>query len=309
MNKYAYFGNDDVSAAFLDLLPADRLPSLIITGMDRKSGRGRKIIESPPSLFAAKHGIETVKLDCKSFKDIIETLKNHEFDYFLIFSFGCYIPTYILNIPKIMSVNIHPSLLPELRGAAPINRAIINGINETGITFFKMISKMDAGPIIMQKSLNIEKNIISCDLKDKLISLAAEMFISFKWDEEISLYEQNDDELSYADKISKEDLIINCNDEAQRINNTINGLSEFGIKAKLDKWNVKLRQSKILETETNSDLCNIIIEDRKMIMNCRQGSLEILRIQETGKNIVTGREFVNVHQLKNGDKICVEYSD
>ncbi len=208
-----------------------------------------------------------------------------------------------------MSVNIHPSLLPELRGAAPINRAIINGINETGITFFKMISKMDAGPIIMQKSLNIEKNIISCDLKDKLISLAAEMFISFKWDDEISLYEQNDDELSYADKISKEDLIINCNDEAQRINNTINGLSEFGIKAKLDKWNVKLRQSKILETETNSDLCNIIIEDRKMIMNCRRGSLEIIRIQETGKNIVTGREFVNGHQLKNGDKICVEYSD
>ncbi len=151
MADFAFLGNDRVSLAFLEKTIVSLKPAYIVTGADRISGRGRKLIESPLADFSRKQDIPLYKTDNPNDADFMKGLP--ETDFFLVFSFGYKLSNDFLSLPNRMPVNIHPSLLPAYRGAAPINRAIINGEHTTGVTFFKMTERMDSGPVIMQQQI------------------------------------------------------------------------------------------------------------------------------------------------------------
>ncbi|MCK4523988.1 methionyl-tRNA formyltransferase [candidate division WOR-3 bacterium] len=309
MNNYVFVGNDETSSQFLRTLSADKYPSLIITGEDRKSGRRRKTKESPLADFACEYGINLIKTGKKINQELIDQLKNGKYDYFLIFSYGYILEKIFIDLPKKMSVNIHPSLIPKLRGAAPINRAIMNGDKETGVTFFKMNEKMDAGPVIMQESCEIEDNMTSIELKEKLISIASQMFVSFDWSKSFPLIEQNENKVTFAKKITKDDLLYSKNYSAKELNNRINGLSEFGIKAFLNNKQIKLRQSKLIEKTSSNGKSILTVENGRIILYTNNGSLEILKIQLSGKKIMSNKDFLNGNKIISGDKLCAEYSE
>ena len=309
MNNYVFVGNDETSSQFLRTLSADKYPSLIITGEDRKSGRGRKTKESPLADFACEYGINLIKTGKKINQELIDLLKNGKYDYFLIFSYGYILEKTFIDLPKKMSVNIHPSLIPKLRGAAPINRAVMNGDEKTGVTFFKMNEKMDAGPVIIQESCEISENITSIELKEKLIDIASQMFVSFDWSNPFPLIEQNENNVTFAKKIAKDDLLYSTNYSAKELNSRINGLSEFGIKAFLNNKQIKLRQSKLIETTSSNGKSTLTVEKGRIILYTNNGSLEILKIQLSGKKIMSNKDFLNGNKITAGDKLCAEYSE
>lgn len=309
MNNYVFVGNDETSSQFLRTLSADKYPSLIITGEDRKSGRGRKMKESPLADFACEYGIDLIKTGKKISKELFDLLKNDKYDYFLIFSYGYILEKTFIDLPKKMAVNIHPSLIPKLRGAAPINRAVINGDKKTGVTFFKMNERMDAGPVIMQESCEINENVTSIELKEKLIIIASEMFVSFDWSKSFPLIEQNENNLTFANKIAKSDLLYSPIESAEKLNNRINGLSEFGIKAYWNNKQIKLRQSKLIESTSSNEKGILAVENGRIILYTNNGSLEILKIQLSGKRIMNNNDFLNGNKIKAGDKLCAEYSE
>ncbi len=309
MNNYVFIGNDETSSQFLRTLPADKYPSLIITGEDRKSGRGRKTKESPLADFAREYRVKFIKTGKKITQELFDILKKDQYDYFLIFSYGYILEKVFIELPKKMSVNIHPSLIPKLRGAAPINRAIMNDNKKTGITFFKMNEKMDDGPVIMQKSCEISDNMTYIELKEKLVNLASQMFVSFDWANDFQLIKQDAEKVTFADKIKKSDLLYSPNYSAKDLNNRINGLSEFGIKAYLNSKQIKLRQSRLIEIKSSNGKGILAVEKGRIILYTNSGSLEILKLQLSGKKVMNIRDFLNGNRITNGDKLCAEYSE
>lgn len=309
MNRFAFFGNDENSVAFLKLLDNECLPQIIITGKSRKSGRGRKLTESPPVFFAREYGIECMQISCREHNEVAKKLMDMHIEYFLVFSYGCLIPETLLRIPRRMSINIHPSMLPQLRGAAPINRAIMNGLGSTGVTFFKMTDKMDAGPIIKQEREEMDDTMTSVELRKKLIEKAATMFMSFPWDTDFTVTEQDCSRATYAPKITKEELFLQQDESAEQTVRRINGLSEKGVRFNAENRVIKLRKAKLIENKSKNTKICLTVSNRELQLKCSKGTARILSIQSAGKNTVSGKQFINGNKLKDGDNICAEYSE
>ncbi|MEO0281574.1 MAG: methionyl-tRNA formyltransferase [candidate division WOR-3 bacterium] len=306
MDSFVFIGNDNISLKFLEKIIDKKRPEYIITGHDRISGRGRKLTPSPLVEIAKKNSIELLKTDNPNSKDFLKLLREKKIpDFFLLFSFGYILNKEFLEIPKRMSVNIHPSLLPKYRGAAPINRVIINGEKRSGVTFFKMDETLDGGDIIFQEDFGLEPYIDSIELKEKVIEVSSKMFLIFDWSHDFKLYKQDESQATYAKKIKKEELVLDLNKNPLNLTNHINGLAEYGIKCRIGKYNVKIR--KVVPSEIKVEKGNLKISEKKeLLLGCDDGSVSVLKIQPEGKNIMDSKSFINGYKIKDGEKICVE---
>lgn len=309
MHKFAFVGNDRVSAGFLKRIISDSPPSLVITGADRRKARGGGFVSSPLKEIEALHGIKTLSTDSPNSPEFLEVLKEHDVDFFIVFSFGYYLKESFLKIPKRMCVNIHPSLLPKLRGAAPVNRSIMNGDSFTGVTFFKMTERMDAGPVIMQKRIDIKSEMTSEELFEESIAVASGMFLSFDWNSDFKMDEQDEAEATSAPKISKEELYLSHEWDARKTDRMINGLSEHGVRAVFRGKRVKIYRSALAGEHSGGEPGEIHVHNGKLKMSCAEGAVYLEKIQSEGKNAVNGKEFINGMRIKNGEKICAEYSE
>jgi methionyl-tRNA formyltransferase len=204
-------------------------PLLCITQPDKAKGRNKKVQPSEVKKIAIKHNIPLIQPENVNSEETVKKIAELSPDLIITVAYGGYLGKKIRNLPKYKSINLHPSLLPLYRGAAPINYALFNGDDITGNTIFKLTAKMDAGPIIHQRKIKIEKDDNYTSLSDKLARLGAEDIIKV-----INLFEENnvifihqdDEKASYTKKIEKEDLKINWNDSTNTIYNKIRGLSE-----------------------------------------------------------------------------------
>lgn len=191
----------------------------VITQPDKKSGRGMKLISSPVKDLAIKYGIKLFQED--NISSIFEELKLLDFDIFLTAAFGQLIPDNILSLAKKGSINIHCSLLPKYRGAAPIQHSLLNGDKETGISLIYMIKKMDAGNIIFKKVVGIDEDDSSDSLFNKL-SLIAQKEISnwltLFYEGKFKAIEQNINDVTYAPKLTKENGFLTKDSSQNMIN-------------------------------------------------------------------------------------------
>jgi len=175
MLKIIFMGTADFGAPVLEKLADSKEKKLIVvTQPDRPQGRGRKILPTPIKKVALDKGLEVLQPENINDKESLKKLKGFNPDIILVVAYGQILSSYILSIPKIGCINIHGSLLPKYRGAAPINRAIINGEKETGITFMFMNEKVDAGDIIFQEKMDILPNETCGELYYRLSALSAE---------------------------------------------------------------------------------------------------------------------------------------
>lgn len=237
-------------------------------------------------------------------ESFLTKLKELQADIFLVVAYGKILPKILLKIPKIDSINIHASLLPKYRGAAPIQRAIMAGETETGITIMKVIEACDAGEIIRKEKISISEDEIFTEIEKRLINLAKCEVQKALEDFEtghVAYAPQDPHLVTYARKIQKEECQIDWKNEAKIIHNQVRALSyKPGAWSWVDlgkeKKRIKIYRSKI--TSLKDQIGKTISYDKKLVVACRDFSLELLEVQLEGKNRMTGKEFLQgMHHL------------
>ena len=274
--------------------------TVVYTQPPNRSQRGQKLKNSPVQNMS-----EILNLEVRT----PEKLKNNneEFNYFkslnadlaLVVAYGQIIPEEYLNLTKYGFVNIHASLLPKWRGAAPIQRSIINLDEETGISFMKLVKKLDEGPVCRKFKITIDKKDNYETLSDKLSSLASEKILDIIddiYDEKVLYEEQNHSEASYASKINKSEGEINWGENAENILGKINGLYPSP-----GAWFIfKGERYKILEAELGfkSDQAGKVLDNNLEIACGNKKSIKVIKIQRQGKNIQNIGEFMLGSSIK-----------
>lgn len=225
--KIILAGTPEFSVPIFENIIKEQEVVAIITQPDKKAKRGLKLQESPIAKLAKKYNIKIFKPI--KINEIYNDLKELDFDIFLTSAFGQYIPTNILSLAKIASINIHGSLLPKYRGAAPIQHAILNGDKETGISLIYMVKKMDAGNILKTAKLII-KNDDSDSLFEKMSLLAAKNINKWLNDIENKNFNeiiQDEKLVSFAPKLTKEDALLDLkNFSFEKISNKVKAYSK-----------------------------------------------------------------------------------
>ena len=275
----------------------------VYTQPPTKKNRGLKIQNSPIHDFANKLNIP-VRYPI-SFKDDIEIehIKTINPDIIIVVAYGKILPEALLKIEKVLFINIHASLLPKWRGAAPIQRAIMNSDSETGLSIMKVEPKLDTGPILIQSKIKITKEINYEELSSQMSKLGAKLIL-----EALDLIEngkaefipQNEKDATYAKKIEKSESKINWNLEAKKIVAKINALhpnpgSWFQLKG------LRIKIIKAIEIKAKGEPGEIINED--LTIACFHNAVKILELKKEGKKKMTTAEFLRGKKIEVGSNI------
>lgn len=218
--KIAFFGTSDISVTILEeLKKANLAPSLIITMPDKPKGRKLVLTPSPVKVWAITNKIDFIQPE-KLNEDFLDILRERNFDLFVVASYGKILKQELLDIPKYGTLNVHPSLLPKLRGASPIISAILEDERNTGVTIMLLDAGMDSGPILAQKEIT-PKNWPpkASELEELLAKKGGELLCEIipKWiKKQIKIKEQDHSKASFTKKISKEDGLIDLDDNAYK---------------------------------------------------------------------------------------------
>ena len=280
--------------------------SVVYTQPPKKSNRGLKLIKTPINLFA-----ENITLDVRTPQSLKNNNEEELFlnelkpDIILVVSFGQMIPKNLLNIPKYGFINIHASLLPKLRGAAPIQRSIMNRDKESGISIMKINENLDTGPVCNTYRIKINQNDNFINISEKLSHLASEKILDNLdniLNGEAKFLEQDHSKATYAEKILKSEGLIDWTDSADKILGKINGL--FPTPGAF--FNFSGERYKILNAEIGNGIGQIgeVISDRLEIGCGKNQSIKILEIQREGKKVQKISEFILGSQIKKGSIIA-----
>jgi methionyl-tRNA formyltransferase len=278
--------------------------SAVYTQPPQKSQRGQKINKSLIQSLSETLNIKfRTPLSLKNNREEYEYLKKLDADLGIVVAYGQIIPNEILNLTKKGFINIHASLLPKWRGAAPIQRSIINLDKQTGITIMKINNKLDSGPIFNSYKIDISNNENAEIISNKLSLLGAEKIldnIDNILDDEIEFKEQNHADATYANKIEKSEGKIDWNNKAENIIGKINGLYPSP-----GAWFIyKGERFKILKAEISEGKGKPgIILDEYFKVACNNKSIKILEIQRQGKRPQKINEFMLGSQIKEGSNL------
>tara|TARA_B100000989_G_scaffold250951_1_gene198875 strand:+ start:584 stop:1534 length:951 start_codon:yes stop_codon:yes gene_type:complete len=301
-----FFGTPKFSLSFLKKLHENSFKiEYVVTQPPRPSGRGKKINLSPVHEWAKKFNYTVFFPKNVNDKLFIENIKKIKVDFFVVVAYGQKISRELLIVPKYMCLNVHTSLLPRWRGASPIQSSIKHGDRETGVTIIKMIEKLDAGPIINTKKIEISSNDTSASIENKMSLHGHETLneaIKDIFSEKFKLTHQNEDFATYAKKISKKDAKIDWQNCASSINRFIRAYNPFpGAWSYVLKKNyrIKIFETEILENHKASNSLKIGQCTPCLSVKCMDKFLKIKKLQPEGKKIMTSEEFVNGHDTDN----------
>ena len=304
--KIVFMGTSYFAVPILKSLYQNGYPiSVVYTQPPKKSNRGQKLNKSPINLFS-----ENISLDVRT----PQTLKNNneeelylselQPDLIVVVSYGQIIPKNLLNIPKNGFLNVHASLLPRWRGAAPIQRSIMNLDKETGISIMKINENLDEGPVCNQYSLKISEKMNAEELSEELSQLASEKILDILdsiYDGNIKFKDQDHSKATYAKKIQKIEGKINWNENADKIIGRINGLYSYpGAYFLFNGERYKILKAE--KSHSKEKAGNIISEDFEIC--CGEGSIKVLTIQREGKRVQQINEFLLGTQIKKGANIA-----
>ncbi len=298
--KIIFMGTPEFAVPILETIYKSEHKILnVYTQTPKKSKRGQKINLSPIHNYS-----KFLSLNVRHPEDLsldIEYIKRLKPDVVIVVAYGKLIPVNILNINGIEFINIHASLLPKWRGAAPIQRSIIAMDKETGITIMKIVQKLDTGPYMLQEKLKIEKNENFFSLSKRLSILGSKLIIkslemiekkNFKW------INQDDSKASYARKIDKKETEVDWNISARKLIARINGLSPVpGVWFTHNKNRLKI--IKALEVEKKGKIGEVLNDN--LTIACKENAIEILQIQKEGKKILNSKDFLSGYKIKKGE--------
>ena len=269
----------------------------------RKSGRGMKENKTPVHTFGEDAKIPVYTPQNFKNDNEIAFIKDLDPDIIIVSAYGLILPKKILNIPKFGCLNIHASILPRWRGAAPIERSIMNGDEETGITFMLMDEGLDTGMIVKKFPIKIDQNMNAKSLHDKLSLLASDNLIDtlYKYvNDEIQPYNQEEEGITYAEKIQKAECRISWKKSADEVLHLIRGLSPYPGAWFLSKKNkrVKVLDARISHIKNNFKPGEVISEQ---VIACGKNAIEILSVKPEGKKVMNIEDYLRGNSMSVGE--------
>lgn len=279
----------------------------VITQPDKPKGRGYAMMPPPVKQYALEAGLDVYQPETLKDEAFFELLSTLSPDLIAVVAYGKILPKSVIDYPKYGCINVHGSLLPEYRGAAPMQRAIIDGKEKTGITIMYMAEGLDTGDMLLSRELVINENDNFENIHDGLGMLGAEMLVEIipMLQSGAAIRVPQDDSLSsYAKKITKEDCLVDFSKDAQTVHNLIRGLSPVPLSfthtpnGKL----LKLIESKIADRETPHERIGEVLSlDGKIEVACAKGSLYIERVLPEGKSRMSAADFIRGRNISVGD--------
>ena len=310
--KIIYMGTPDFAVAPLEaILKAGHEVTAVVTQPDRQKGRGREVQYSPVKECALSYGIPVLQpLKIKE-KDAVEELRKYPADIFVVAAFGQLLSEEILNMPRLGCINIHASLLPAYRGAAPIQWCVINGEEKTGVTIMQMAKGMDTGDILLQKEVVLDEKETGGSLFDRLMETGAELIVEvlpkIEAGELIPVV-QKEELATYAGKITKDMGNIDFAKSAVTIERLIRGLNPWP--SAFTHYKGKIL--KIWEADVVSECVNaenpvpgtvIAMDKESFTLATGEGALRIRSLQPEGKKRMSCAEFMRGYEVKVGEAL------
>ena len=278
-----------------------------VTQPDRPKGRGYKLIPPPVKVFAEEHGIPVFQPERLKDGAFLETLESLSPDMIVVAAYGKILPSYILDYPAKGCINAHASILPKYRGAAPIQRAIMDGCAESGVTAMYMDEGLDTGDVILCEKIKIDEDDNLEAVHDKLAaagSLAILEVIRLAKLGDLPREKQNDAESTYAPKIEKEDRAIDFSDTARRVHDKIRALSPFprAFTFTPDGKILQITSSKIADAPSDGAPGTVVsVSAEGFTVSCGSGAVTVTGVVPEGKGRMSGADFVRGRRIAAGD--------
>lgn len=307
--KIVFFGTPEFAVESLDkLIESGADIAAVVTMPDKIAGRGHKLIQSDVKKYALEKGLKILQPEKLKSPEFIAQLREINADLFIVIAFRM-LPEIVWNMPRLGTFNLHASLLPKYRGAAPINWAVINGETKTGVTTFFLKHEIDTGDIIQQKEITIEPEDNGGSIHDKLMHLGADMVVETVKDIEgkkVKTKPQPEGIHVPAPKIFKETCRINWEDAAINIHNLVRGLCPYPAAwtTMIDSKNEETSDVKIFETR----VCNgnitygkpgeITVLKDKLLVSTGDSLLEVVSLQPAGKKRMETAAFLRGYHPK-----------
>ena len=308
--KIVFMGTPEFAAYALEKLVDKHEVTAVITQPDKPVGRGNKIKFPPVKEVAIEKGIKVFQPDKIKSREFVETLKTIDADIFVVAAYGQILSEEILYMPKYGSINIHASLLPKYRGAAPIQWAIADGESKSGITIMQMDKGLDTGAMLYKKTIPIEDNDTGESLHDKLAALGGEAVIEaleLIENGSISPVAQNNDESSYAKMLTKEMGHIDWQKSAIEIDRLIRAMYSWpcAYSEVEGLGTVKILKASVAESCTSAPVGEIFHIDKKkgFFVSTGKGAILVERVQLSGKKAMDVPSFLLGNKLSEGLKL------
>ena len=304
-----FFGSSNFAVLPLEALISSRHKiSAVVTQPDRKKGRGLALSATAVKAVVKKCGLEVYQSDNINSADSIKFLKSLPADLFVVIAYGQILSQEVLDIPGKFCLNVHASLLPQYRGAAPVNWAVIKGAKVTGVTIIKMVKEMDAGPVIAQKEIAIDDEDTSVSVERKLSEIAAGLLLASLEDIDKNRYPlipQSDKEVTFAPKLKKQDGLVPWNKTAADINNLIRGCLPWPAAFTYYRGKLlKLYEAEVVRL-SGSPFINpgeiIEISKNGILVSTGEGNLRIQELQPEGKKRMSAQEFIPGYKISTGE--------
>ncbi|GBD93794.1 methionyl-tRNA formyltransferase [bacterium BMS3Abin05] len=306
--KIVFMGTPDFAIPTLEaLLESSHLVAGVVTRQDKPKGRGRKLLPSPVKAAAEKYGLPVLQPESLKSRAFLERLSEWGADVFVVVAF-LILPPEVFKLPPKGTINLHASLLPKYRGAAPIQWALINGENETGVTTFFIDEHVDTGNILLQEKVKIYPEDTAEVLRERLAYLGGKVMVRT-----LDLLERGElepkpqaGEATRAPKIRKEDCEINWSQPAGKIVNLIRGVSPVPGAFTYFRGKIfKIHRAKVSEHHTHAKGLPgeiVYVHSKKgLIVRSGEGTIELIEVQPAGGKRMSALDFLRGHRIQKGE--------
>lgn len=295
--------------ALSSLIESDHELICVYTQADRKSGRGQKITAPPVKQTALAHDIPVRQPDTLKTAEEIDRLIELNADLMVVVAYGMLLPQATLDAPRLGCINIHASLLPRWRGAAPIQRAIQAGDKQTGVSIMQMELGLDTGPVICEKTLDIDKQDTSASLHDKLATLGPQALLEalpLIEAQQLDLQAQDDALATYAKKLTKPEATIDWTQPADLIDCSIRAFNPWPVcQTTLSGQRVRIWFSELINIEPQNEVPGTVIEVDELGISvaCGVGIVRLIKLQRDGGKPLDSAEFINGFTISAGQRL------
>lgn len=305
--RIIFAGTPDFAAESLKaLLNSEHEICAVYTQPDRPAGRGRKLTPSPVKQLAMEHAIPVEQPLSFKTQDSLQTLAAYQPDLMVVVAYGLLLPQSVLDTPRLACINVHASLLPRWRGAAPIQRAILAGDTETGVGIMKMEAGLDTGPVLLEARCPINESDTAQDLHDRLAALGAETLLQSLDDIETRLKQakpQDDSQSTYARKLDKQEARIDWQQPAQQILRQIHAFNPWPVAQ--TQWQgetMRIWLATLGDRTRNGQPGEIIAVGKQGLdVQTGDGVLRIKELQMPGKRAMSVQDFLNANSIAAGE--------
>ncbi len=280
----------------------------VLTQPDRPSGRGMHLTPGPVKQIAMQHGLPVLQPATLKNEEIQQSIARLDADVMVVAAYGLILPKAVLRLPRLGCLNIHASLLPRWRGAAPIQRAILAGDAETGITIMQMDEGLDTGDMLLKKACLIEASDTSQSLHDKLAELGAQAIAEALWELErgnLHPEQQNGEQATYAAKLTKVEAKLDWNEDATQLERAVRGYFPFPTAyALFGETPIKILRARLGSGKKTAAGTIIEVDKERIHVACGKGVLELEMLQKPGGKALPAGQFVQSFPVKAGDRFC-----